>query len=93
MRAVLIALAALSIAAPALADDAVPQPQHVTTAAQPLPQADARNKIICHQQVHEGSLTPIKLCGTQQAWARARLEMMQTLNEIEIRSFSGGLGR
>jgi len=86
MRAALIALAALSIAAPALADDAVPQPQHVTTAAQPLPQADARNKIICHQQVHEGSLTPIKLCGTQQAWDRARMELQYRLSAIETRS-------
>lgn len=90
MRAILIAIAALSIAAPALADSTVPQPQQDTTTAQPLPHADPRNKIICHQQVHEGSLTPIKLCGTQQAWDRARLETMQTLNEIEIRSFSGG---
>ncbi len=90
MRAVLVAFAALSLAAPALADDAVPLPQHVTTAAQPLPQASPDNKIVCHNQIHEGSLTPIKMCGTQQAWSRTRLETMQVLNEIEIRSYSGG---
>jgi hypothetical protein len=88
MRAVLIAIAALSIAAPALADDAVPQAQHVTTTAQPLPQASPSNKIICHNRVHEGSVTQIKMCGTQQAWDRTRLETMQTLNEIEVRSYS-----
>jgi hypothetical protein len=88
MRAVLIAFAALSLAAPALADDAVPQAQHVTIDAQPLPQASPKNKIVCHNQVHEGSVTPIKMCGTQQAWDRTRLETMQTLNEIEVRSYS-----
>jgi hypothetical protein len=88
MRAVFIAIATLSLAAPALADDAVPQPQQVTTTATPLPQADANNKVTCHNQVHEGALTNIKLCGTQQAWSRTRLETMKTLNEIEIRSYT-----
>ena len=88
MRTVFIALAALSIAAPAFADDAVPQPQHVTVDAQPLPAASANNKIICHNQVHEGSVTQFRMCGTQQAWSRTRLETMQTLNEIEIRSYT-----
>ena len=85
MRAALIAIAVLSIATPAFADEAVPQAQHVTTAAQPLSHADPRNKIVCHSQVHEGSLTPIKLCGTQQAWDRARLELMMTLTAFEVR--------
>jgi hypothetical protein len=88
MRAVFIALAALSLAVPALADDAVPQPQQVTAAAQPMPQDNPDRKVVCHNQVHEGSVTQIKMCGTQQAWSRTRLETMKTLNEIEIRSYS-----
>ncbi|HVU19283.1 MAG TPA: hypothetical protein VHE09_01025 [Rhizomicrobium sp.] len=87
MRAALIAFAALSLAAPALADS-VPQPQQVATTAQPLPQASPENKIVCHSQIHEGSVTPIKLCGSQQAWERTRLETMKTLNEIEVRSYT-----
>lgn len=90
MRAILVVIATLSIAAPALADGAAPQPQQDSAEAQTMRHDDPGKKIICHQQVHEGELTPIKLCGTQQAWARARMETMQTLNEIEIRSFSGG---
>jgi hypothetical protein len=86
MRAVFIALAVLSIAAPALADNAVPQPQHVTTTAQPLLQSDPRNKVVCRSQIHEGSVTQIKLCGTQQAWDRTRLELMHSLSAIEVRS-------
>ncbi|HVZ91023.1 MAG TPA: hypothetical protein VG843_05185 [Rhizomicrobium sp.] len=90
MRAIFVVLATLSFAAPALADGVAPQPQQDSAEAQPMRHDDAGKKIICHQQVHEGELTPIKLCGTQQSWARARMETMQTLNEIEIRSYSGG---
>ena len=86
MRAVFIALTVLSIAAPALAGEAVPQPQQVTSTAQPLLQADPRNKVVCHSQIHEGSITPIKLCGTQQAWDRARMELQYRLSAIETRS-------
>lgn len=92
MRAALIAFAAFSLAAPALADS-VPQPQQVATTAQPMPQSDPDNKIVCHNQIHEGSLTRVKMCGTQQAWNRTRLETMKTLNEIEIRSYTNSRRR
>jgi hypothetical protein len=68
MRTALILISvAMSFSATAFADDATRGLQQATTTATPLPAASAKSKVVCHNQIHEGAVTPIVQCGNQEA--------------------------
>jgi hypothetical protein len=91
MRIALLALAtglALSLAAPAFAEEFVPDSQRVATPQQASATVNADSQR-CHHLVHEGALSPIVQCGSDKTWERARLLTQQSIIDMQHRSVIG----
>ncbi|HTT99684.1 MAG TPA: hypothetical protein VMF58_16670 [Rhizomicrobium sp.] len=102
MRAMLFALlsgAALSLCGSAVAGttdtsssqaatSSVPRFQHIDpNAVQNVALTTANGqKLICHQQAHEGSVLPQRICLTQRSWDRMRQQEQAMVSNWEMHS-------
>ncbi len=93
MRIALFALAsglALSLAAPAFAEEIVPD---ATRYATPTPaNATPPDARYCHHLVHEGLLTT-EHCRSAKSWEQTRLATQQWLTEYQHHSYVMPMGR
>ena len=88
MRIALLVLAsglALSLAAPAFAEEFVPEAQHIAT-PQPVNATQVDTGKHCHYLTHEGLLTS-QHCRSAQAWEQTRLQTQKWLTEFQHHSY------
>ena len=88
MRIALITLAsglALSLAAPAVAEEFVPDAQHIAT-PQPVNATQPDTGKYCHYLTHEGALTT-QHCRSAKSWEQTRLETQKWLTEYQHHSY------
>jgi invasion protein IalB len=80
--------AALAIAAPASAQNAVPAP----TAPAPVAKAKDPNRIICEKQEEIGSrLGGKKVCKTAAQWEEERAQHRETIEDVQRHNTSTGI--
>lgn len=94
MRIALFALAsglALALAAPAFAEEIVPEAQHIAT-PQPVNATQADTGTYCHHITHEGLLTA-QHCRSAQSWEETRLHTQQWLTDYQHHSYVMGTKR
>jgi len=94
MRIALLALAsslALSFAAPAFAEETVPEAQHIAT-PQPVNATQVDTGTYCHHLTHEGLLTT-QHCRSAKSWEQTRLQNQQWLTEYQHHSYVVPMGR
>ena len=94
MRIAHLALAsglALSFAAPAFAEEFVPDSQHIAT-PQPVNAAQPDTGKYCHHLTHEGALTVLH-CRSAKSWEQTRLQNQQWLIDFQHHSYVLGMKR
>ena len=94
MRIALLALAsglALSFAAPAFAEEFVPDATRYATPT-PVTAAQPNTGKYCHYLTHEGVLTT-EHCRSAKSWEQTRLETQKWLTEYQHHSYVVPMGR
>lgn len=73
--------------------NAVPHAEHTDAAtAGATTQVSAHGeKLICHHQVHEGTVLPQEVCLTQQAWDRIRIREQKHVNDWQMHGYQAGV--
>jgi hypothetical protein len=93
MRTVLFALASgivLSLAAPAVADETMPDATRYST-PQPVSATQVDTGKYCHYLVHEGAMT-VERCRSAQSWEETRLRTQQAIIDFQLHSYVAGSG-
>jgi hypothetical protein len=88
MRIALLALAsgfALALAAPAFAEEIIPESQHIAT-PQPVNATQEDTGKYCHHLTHEGLLTTDH-CRSAKSWEQTRLQNQEWLTKYQHHSY------
>ena len=84
---------AVAAAAPEpMVQSTVPTAEHTDAqATHDTAQVASGEKLICHHQVHEGTVLPQEVCLTQQAWDRIRLREQKHVSDWQMHGYQAGV--